>query len=163
MAEAVTQRAVRVEKAVDQLHESVDLNGEFRFKVDSKGRVALPAKFRKVLSKDLVVTLELNDECVYVFETPDFNEWVDDLFIDKFGEFNEADRQHVGLRRKLKARARDVEVDSSGRIMLPAEVRESAGIDKNVVVVGNTGRFEIWDAKRYEQVNEQFDLSLFYR
>ncbi len=159
MAEASKEKA---EKAADQLGRSVDLNGEFRFKVDSKGRVALPAKFRKVLSKDLVVTLELNDECIYVFETPDFNEWVDKLFTDRFGEFNETDLQHVGLRRKLKARARDVEVDSSGRIMLPAEVRQSAGIEKNVVVVGNTGRFEIWDAKRYEQINEQFDLSQFY-
>ncbi len=146
----------------DQPRGSVDLNGEFRFKVDDKGRVALPAKFRKVLSKNLVVTLELDNECVYVFETPDFNEWVNKLFIDKFGEFNEADRQHVGMRRKLKARAREVEVDSSGRIMLPAEVRANAGIKKDVVVVGNTGRFEIWDAKRYEQVDEGIDLSLFY-
>ena len=45
--------------------EAVDLNGEFHFKVDAKGRVALPAKFRKVLTKDLVVTLELGNECVY--------------------------------------------------------------------------------------------------
>ncbi len=57
------------EELADQPRQ-VDLNGEFRFKVDAKGRVALPAKFRKVLSKDLVVTLELGDECAYVFETP---------------------------------------------------------------------------------------------
>lgn len=156
--------AEAVEKAelADQPHVPVDLNGEFRFKVDSKGRVALPAKFRKVLSKDLVVTLELGNECVYVFETPDFNAWINKLFVDKFGEFKESDRMHVNLRRKLKGRARDVEVDASGRIMLPAEVRELAGIDKDVVVVGNTGRFEIWDAKRYEQIDEDVDLTLFY-
>ena len=149
------------EELADQPRQ-VDLNGEFRFKVDAKGRVALPAKFRKVLSKDLVVTLELGDECVYVFETPDFNKWVDKLFVDKFGEFKESDRVHVKLRRKLKGRARDVEVDSSGRIMLPAEVRAAAGIDKEVGIVGNTGRFEIWDAKRYEEMNDDIDLSLFY-
>lgn len=149
------------EELADQPRQ-VDLNGEFRFKVDAKGRVALPAKFRKVLSKDLVVTLELGDECAYVFETPDFNKWVDKLFVDKFGEFKESDRVHVKLRRKLKGRARDVEVDSSGRIMLPAEVRAAAGIDKEVVIVGNTGRFEIWDAKRYEEMNDDIDLSLFY-
>lgn len=156
--------AEAVEKAelADQPRLPVDLNGEFRFKVDSKGRVALPAKFRKVLSKDLVVTLELGNECVYVFETPDFNDWINKLFVDKFGEFKESDRTHVNLRRKLKGRARDVEVDASGRIMLPAEVRELAGIDKDVVVVGNTGRFEIWDAKRYEQIDEEVDLTLFY-
>ena len=147
-------------KQAEQPREVVDLNGIFRFKVDGKGRVALPAKFRKVLSKDLVVTLELKDECVYVFETPDFNDWVHKLFVDKFGEYKESDRMHVRLRSKLKARANDVEVDSSGRIMLPAEIRAAAGIDKEVVIVGDTGRFEIWDAKRYEQVDEEVDLGL---
>lgn len=157
----MTDAIEREEQAV-QPREAVDLNGEFHFKVDAKGRVALPAKFRKVLSKDLVVTLELGDECIYVFETPDFNNWVNKLFVDKFGEFKESDRMHVALRRKLKARANDVEVDASGRIMLSADVRAAAGIDKEVVIVGNTGRFEIWDAKRYEQVDEDVDLAQFY-
>ena len=140
----------------------VDLNGEFHFKVDGKGRMALPAKFRKVLSKDLVVTPELTDECVYVFETPDFNEWVENLFITKFGGYRESDHTHVKLRRMLKARARDVEVDASGRIMLSPEVREACGIDKEVVVVGNTGRFEIWDAERFQAMSDDVDLGLFY-
>ena len=152
-----------VETEVKQAEEPrrvVDLNGEFRFKVDSKGRVAIPAKFRKVLSKDLVVTLELTNECIYVFETPDFNDWVHSLFVDKFGDYKASDRTHVRLRSKLKARANDVEVDASGRIMLSAELRAAAGIDKDVVIIGNTGRFEIWDAKRYEQVDEGVDLGL---
>ena len=126
------------------------------------GRVALPAKFRKVLSKDLVVTPELTKECVYVFETPDFNEWVEKLFIDRFGEYKESDREHVKLRRMLKARARDVEIDASGRIMLSPEVREACGIDKEVVIVGNTGRCEIWDADAYQAMSDEVDLGLFY-
>jgi len=44
--------------------------------------------------------------------------------------------------------------------MLSADVRSAAGIDKEVVIVGNSGRFEIWDAKRYEQVDEEVDLGL---
>ncbi|MFR5828581.1 MAG: division/cell wall cluster transcriptional repressor MraZ [Adlercreutzia equolifaciens] len=139
----------------------VDLNGEFHFKVD--GKVAWPFReFRKVLSKDLVVTPELTNECVYVFETPDFNEWVEKLFIDRFGEYKESDREHVKLRRVLKSRARDVEVDASGRIMLSPEVRAAVGIDKEVVVVGNTGRFEIWDADRFKAMSDEVDLGLFY-
>ena len=92
---------------------------DFHFKVDGKGRMALPAKFRKVLSKDLVVTPELTNECVYVFETPDFNEWVEKLFIDRFGEYKESDREHVKLRRVLKSRARDVEAVSYTHLTLP--------------------------------------------
>ena len=42
------------------------------------------------------------------------------------------------------------------------EIRERAAIDREVAVIGNTGRFEIWDAKRYEQMDEEVDLSLFY-
>ena len=110
--------AVENEKREDEPKGPVDLNGEYRFKVDGKGRVSLPSKFRKVLSKDLVVARELEDQCLYVFETPDYNAWVEKLFVDKFGEYKESDRMHVALHRKLKGRARDVEVDASGRIML---------------------------------------------
>ena len=68
-----------------QAEENFDLFGSFRFKVDAKGRVALPAKFRKVLPRDLIVSLELEDKCLYVFDVSSFNEWVEDLFEDKFG------------------------------------------------------------------------------
>ncbi|MCI2241732.1 division/cell wall cluster transcriptional repressor MraZ [Adlercreutzia faecimuris] len=141
---------------------AVDLNGQHSFKVDGKGRVAIPAPFRKVLSKELVVTREPKDECVYVFEKPDFDEWVEKLFCDRFGGYKESDPRHVGLRRKLKARAYDVEVDASGRIMLSQDARTAAGIDKDVVIVGNTGRFEIWDAKRYAQMDDEIDLGLLF-
>ena len=156
------RKGTRGEGTSELPQHGVDLNGEFHFKVDGKGRMALPAKFRKVLSKDLVVTPELTNECVYVFETPDFNEWVEKLFIDRFGEYKESDREHVKLRRVLKSRARDVEVDASGRIMLSPEVRAAVGIDKEVVVVGNTGRFEIWDADRFKTMSDEVDLGLFY-
>lgn len=141
---------------------TVDLNGEFRFKVDAKGRVSLPAKFRKVLSADLVVTLNPKDECLYVFESAGFNAWVAKVFRDKFGGYDETSELHVRLRRKLKSRAKDVEVDASGRIMLPADAREVVGIEKDVAVVGNTGYFEIWDAKRYKTQDDDTDLGLLF-
>ena len=140
----------------------VDLNGEFRFKTDAKGRMSLPAKFRKVLSADLVVTRDLEDECILVFEVEAFNEWVINLFNDRFeGGYKSTDRTHRALRRKLKARALDVQVDSAGRIMLPADQRAACGIDRDVVIVGNTGYFEVWDAKRYDAVDDGVDLGQF--
>lgn len=142
--------------------EPADLFGEFRFKVDSKGRLALPAKFRKVLSKDLVVTRELTDECIYVFEEPAFNDWVMELFEDKFGGYKASNREHVKLRRKIRGHADSVEVDSSGRIMLKPEMREKTGIRKEVLVVGNGDHFEIWDAQTYDRMDEDVDLAVFY-
>ena len=140
----------------------VDLNGEFRFKVDAKGRLSLPAKYRKALLKDLVVTRNPKDECLYVFEPHAFNGWVASVFEDKYGKFDSTDELHVRLRRKLKSRARDVEVDAAGRIILPAEAREAVGIEKEVAVVGNTGYFEVWDAKRYAMQDDMTDLGLLF-
>ncbi len=149
-------------EGAEAAHRVVDLNGEYRFKVDAKGRMSLPAKYRKALSEDLVVTINPHDECLFVFETDAFNDWIVQVFQDKFGGYVSTDRQHVGLRRKLKARAKDVEVDGSGRIMLSAEQRAAVDIDKDVVIVGNRGYFEIWDAKRYEQQSEDYDLGLLF-
>lgn len=151
----------RVEEA-STTQSVVDLNGEYRFKVDAKGRMSLPAKYRKAMSKDLVVTLNPKEECLYVFESAGFNAWVAKVFMDKFGGYDDTDDLHVRLRRKLKSRAKDVEVDAAGRIMLPVEARETVGIDKDVALVGNTGYFEIWDAKRYEQQDDDTDLRVLF-
>lgn len=155
-------KAVTEERLAESADSAVDLFGEFRFKVDAKGRLALPSKFRKVLPSDLIVSRELTDECLYVFVPSEFNNWVNQLFVDKFGRYNASKRQHVLLRSKLKSRADEVEVDSSGRIMLKPEMRDAAGITKDVVIVGNTGYFEIWDADAYENVVENIDLGMFY-
>ncbi len=140
----------------------VDLRGQYRHKVDEKGRVSMPAAFRKVLSADLVVTRSPHDECLYVFEPQGFNDWVANAFQDKFGGFNSTDAMHVKLRSKLKSRANDVSIDKVGRISLPAELRQKTGIESDVVIIGNTGYFEIWDAKRFDAEDEEVDLSLLF-
>lgn len=139
-----------------------DLNGEYRFKVDDKGRVSLPSKFRKVISKDLVVTLNPDDECLWVFDPDEFNRWIDQLFVDSFGKYDSSNKQHIKLRSKLKRRSEDVQIDASGRIMLPAKMRGAVDIDKDVVIVGNTGYFEVWDAKRCDEADEDVDLDLLF-
>lgn len=144
---------------MDETTQPVDLNGEFRFKADAKGRVSLPAKFRKVLPSELVVTLNPDEQYLMVFTTQDFNNWVKRLIFDMVGEFDESNRRHLGLRRKLKSRAFDVQIDAAGRIMIPADQRETAGIEKDVVIVGNDGYFELWDAKRYEADSDEYDLT----
>ena len=136
----------------------VDLFGEYRHKVDAKGRLSLPAKFRKELSDDLVVTRDPFDECLYVFEPEGHNEWVASFFEGE-GGFDQRNRQHISRRRELKRRAIDTEVDGSGRINIPANQRQAVGIDKEVVIIGNTGYFEIWDAKRWESQCDEVDLT----
>lgn len=144
--------------------DKVRLSGEYRFKVDGKGRMSLPAKFRKAMGNELVVVRELEDECVYVFQPEGYEEYIDELFDVRFGGFDQTSRKHNTLMRKLKRRAKLVDVDSSGRIMLPADVRESTRIDGEAVVLGNTGRFEIWNPADYDEVvgeDEECSLSEF--
>lgn len=154
-------KAVEHETEVVKAAGPVRLNGEYRFKIDGKGRMSLPAKFRKVLTSELVVVRELEDECLFVFQPEDYEAWIDVLFTKRFGGFDETSRKHNVLLRKLKARARNVDIDSSGRIMLPADVREMVGITGEVVVLGSTGRFEIWNPDTYDAVvNDDDDFSL---
>ena len=146
----------------DEARAIVDLNGEYRFKIDAKGRMSLPAKFRKVLSNELVVTPSPDDACLYVFDEGEFDRWVVQLFEDKFGGYVSTDKMHQGLRRKLKSRAADVQVDAAGRVMLLAKQREQAHVGRDVAIVGNTGYFEVWDAARYDEMNDQVDLGLLF-
>lgn len=143
---------------MEETEKIVDLNGEFRFKIDAKGRMSLPSKFRKAMAADLVVTRNPQDECLYVFEQSEFNAWVIRVLTKALDEFDDTNARHLALRRKMKSRARDVEVDASGRIMLAADQRSAVGIERDVVIVGNMGYFEIWDATRYDEMDADIDL-----
>ena len=140
----------------------VDLIGEYRHKIDAKGRLALPASFRKELPKDLyVVSVPVKDpaeRCLYVFEEEDFNEWVASFFRAD-GGYNPRNEKHNKTRRNLKALAKGTEIDGSGRISVPVSLREQAGLEKEVAIIGNTGYFEIWDAKRWDDQKADVDLA----
>jgi len=145
---------------MEEARKIVDLNGSYRFKTDAKGRVSLPAKFRKVLSEDLVVARSLSGEYLMVFDSQDsFNAWVDGIFTDKFGGYNSTDGTQLMFRSALKGQAFDVQVDSAGRILLPAELRDLTGIEREVVIVGNTGYFEVWSEERRSEAMSKIDIS----
>ena len=148
-------------EVMEEAKETVDLNGSYSFKTDAKGRVSLPAKFRKVLSDDLVVTSALSGDYLMVFDGQDsFNAWVDGIFAGRFeGGYNPAIQQHQKLRSALKGNAFDVQLDGAGRILLPANLREKAAIDREVVIVGNTGFFEVWSEVRRNEMLDDVDVS----
>ena len=135
--------------------------GEFHHKLDAKGRVSLPADFRKVLPKDLKVTQAPKANCLYVFEADAFDSWVESIFVAK-GGYDPSNLAHEQARRVLNSRASDAEIDSAGRISISADLREKAGLEKEVVIIGNGDHAEIWDAKRWDEFIGEFSLdSLF--
>ncbi len=136
----------------------LDLVGEFRHKLDAKGRLSIPSDFRKVLSMNLKITLSPNGECLYVFEPEGFSAWVASLF-SRDGGFQSSNSKHVRMRKVLNSRAKSVELDNAGRIGVSAELRAAAGLEKDLVLVGDCDHFEIWDAKRWDDFCDSVDLS----
>ena len=135
-----------------------DLVGEFRHKLDAKGRLSLPSDFRKVLPMNLKITLSPKNDSLYVFDSDGFSAWVASLF-NKDGGFQPSNSKHVNMRKVLNSRAKNVELDASGRIGISADLRNAAGLGTDVVLVGDTDHFEIWDAKRWDDFCNSVDLS----
>ena len=135
-----------------------NLVGEYRHKLDAKGRLSLPADFRKEVPETLMVTQAPTDDHLMVYDVEGFGVWVDSLF-EKDGGYASSNPKHIALRRVLNSRAKRVDMDGSGRIGVSAELRAAAGLAKEVVLVGNTDHFEIWDAKRWDEFCNSVDLS----
>lgn len=127
-------------------------------KLDAKGRLSLPAEFRKVLSENLRVTPDPTDQCLLVFETEAFSAWVESLLKRRVA-IAQATERWLAQRKVLNSRAKPCEVDNSGRIHLSPQQRDSASLDKDVVIVGDTDHFEIWDEERWNQFVEDTDVA----
>jgi len=115
------------------------LLGEYQHSIDEKGRLAVPAKFRKSLSGGVVVTRGL-DACLYLYPIEEWKKLADK--ISKL-PFNQADSR--AMTRLILAGASDAEIDSQGRILVPEYLRTYAGIKSKAVIVGLYNRAEIWD------------------
>ncbi len=127
------------------------LVGSAIHKIDPKGRISLPAGYRKELGgSDLIVVPSPTDKALYVFNPESFEEWLDSLF-DRSGGFNPRSRKDVVIRQRILASAATLVIDSAGRINVPNEMREYAHLNKDVSVAGNYDHVEIWDAELYEE------------
>ena len=126
--------------------------GEFSHSVDTKGRLIVPVKFRDVLGEGFVVTKGL-DGCLFVY--PDA-EWKN--IEEKFEKVPLTTKDARKFSRFFFGSAADCEIDKQGRILLPASLREYAGIQKEVVMVGVLNRIEIWSKDRWGEENEFDDM-----
>lgn len=118
--------------------------GEYNHTIDAKGRLIIPSKFREVLGDEFVVTKGM-DGCLFVFDNP---EW--QAFEEKLHKLPMIDKGARQFTRFFLAGAASVEVDKQGRILLPAVLRDFAGITKDAVLVGVGSRVEIWSKDRWE-------------
>ena len=118
--------------------------GEYNHNVDTKGRLIIPAKFRESLGERLVVTRGL-DGCLFVYDN---SEWA--TFEKKLQTMLMGRKDSRNYARFFLAKASEVEVDKQGRILIPQKLREYAGLEKDVVMVGVGNRVEIWNKDTWE-------------
>jgi len=119
------------------------LLGEYKHNLDTKGRMAIPAKFREELKGGAIVTRGL-DNCLFLFAP---NAWEE--LVKKITALPLAQANSRAFTRLMLSGAADVEIDKQGRILLPEHLRKYAGLDKQVIVAGLVSRAEIWNEARW--------------
>jgi len=128
--------------------------GRFPHALDPKGRISVPRRFRDVLAdfeggQNLIVVPDAQCLQVYPLEV-----W--ERMEAKFRAKSSLDPRVREFGRLYMSRARDVEMDGAGRILLPPDSRQQAGLSREVMLVGlSTENFEIWDRARFEDYDRQ--------
>jgi MraZ protein len=127
--------------------------GVAQLNLDSKGRLAVPARHRDSLlarcNGHLVLTAD-SDRCVLIYPLPDWEPIEQKLMA--LSSFNAQIRE---LQRRLVGYAEDVQLDATGRILVSPALRGYAHLEKNVVLVGQGNKFELWNGDGWEQLMER--------
>ena len=126
--------------------------GQYDHTIDAKGRIIIPAKFRDQMGDDFVITKGL-DHQLFVYAPDEWN-----LFEAKLRALPISTPQARKLSRFFLVGASDVTVDKQGRITLPVQLREFAGITKDVLLAGVGNHLEIWNPDRYNELNTYEDM-----
>ena len=119
------------------------MTGEFQHTLDAKGRLFIPARLREELGSVFYVTLSM-DKCLSAYSAESWQQ-----FSDKVNAMPYVKQKKM---RPLFAFAAKCELDSQGRILLPQNLRDFAGLTKNVTVVGANNHAEFWDAEAWSAI-----------
>ncbi len=125
------------------------LIGEYTHAIDDKNRVSLPAKFRTLMGKKIVLTPGL-DNCLFVFTTKEWSSIASKL--SQNASMLSSDMR--SFTRYMFGGASEVEVDSIGRVLVPDFLRDRAGLKSKVVLIGVQNRLEIWNEKSWSEYKQ---------
>lgn len=129
--------------------------GRYEHTIDAKGRTSLPARYRDTLAalgqRHIILTSGL-DPCLVAYTMP---EWT--AFEDRLAKLPQFDRAVQKLRRIYVSGAVECEVDDSGRLLIPATLREHAGLKKDVLWAGSGKYAELWDKDAWKAHFETTD------
>jgi len=121
-------------------------SGAISINLDSKGRLAIPTRYRELLSEGLVCTIGLHHPCLMLYPISQWHQIEQKLA--KLSSMIEVERR---IARLLLGHATECPMDNSGRILLPMTLRQYAKLDKSTMFVGQSNKFEIWDETRWHK------------
>ncbi|WP_350257573.1 division/cell wall cluster transcriptional repressor MraZ [Scrofimicrobium sp. R131] len=119
--------------------------GTYEPKLDDKGRLILPAKYREQLAGGLVITRG-QERCLYVFPAAEFQE-----IFQKIRQAPLSSKQARDYTRLMLSGASDEIPDKQGRVTIPVALRQYAGLDRDLTVIGVGSRAEIWDTASWTE------------
>ncbi|CBJ82603.1 Protein mraZ [Xenorhabdus bovienii str. Jollieti] len=125
--------------------------------LDSKGRLTVPARYREKLNEEstgqMVCTIDLHQPCLLLYTLP---EW--EIIEEKLSRLSSMNLAERRVQRLLLGHASECQMDSAGRLLLANTLRQHAGLTKEVMLVGQFNKFELWDEQAwYQQVQNDIE------
>jgi MraZ protein len=119
--------------------------GRYEHQLDDKGRVALPASFRKGAEESRFVLLQWEADHLTLFPE---STWVE--VESRLKEFRRGGTAEKRFARRILANAHEVVPDKQGRILIPSWLQEAAGLEGSILLLGQSDQIDIWDPKRWD-------------
>ena len=128
--------------------------GTYECKADAKGRIMLPVALKKQLSENLddgfVLKRAVFNSCLELYP---LKQW--EAMMEKVNQLNRFNKKNNDFIRRFTAGVRLIEIDATGRLLIPKDLIQHAGIDRETVISSAVNILEIWDKGRYEEaINE---------
>lgn len=119
--------------------------GEYEVSITSGGRIALPKKIRELLTEKTLVLTKGFTQCLAGYDKKDWEDRANDLL-----HVSLLEKEHIDKRRMLFGSTIYLETDDQGRVVIPKQLRQFAGLEKEVVVIGVGDHFELWHPDRWQ-------------
>ncbi|SQK76696.1 cell division protein MraZ [Tatumella ptyseos] len=131
--------------------------GATQVNLDGKGRIAVPTRYREILIGEsqgqMVCTIDLHQPCLLLYTLPEWE--VIERKLSRLSTMNPAERR---VQRLLLGHASECQMDNAGRLLLASTLRQHAGLQKEIMLVGQFNKFELWDKPAwYQQIREDIE------
>ena len=130
------------------------LIGEYTHSLDQKSRLIMPAKFREDIGSHFYLTIG-TDACLRAYS---FEEW--NKYKSKIEALPDSDSKARLYKRAIFSNSNECEVDKQGRILIASNLKAYAGLEKDVVIIGQSSYIEIWSIENWNRYNEKEDINL---